>query len=249
MNAVIVGYGRMGKLLEQELNERKGIEICEIIDKENWTDGSLKEADVAIVFVSPEAGYKVVKRILKAGVDAIVGTTKFYLNRDGSENEKMLQEFEDLAEKNSCRIIISPNFAIGMNAFWEIMGLAAGILAGIEYDVAVEERHHNKKADISGTAKKIGEILLDYFPEKSSLNFGDCERKIREDEITITSTRVGHTPGRHTVIFDSPVDTIEMTHTVRDPRIFVDGAIKAAFWLQPQAPGLYRISNMFSHIV
>jgi 4-hydroxy-tetrahydrodipicolinate reductase len=84
---------------------------------------------------------------------------------------------------------------------------------------------------------------LEAYPDRETLNFGDCERTIEDDEITVVSTRVGHEPGTHTVLFDSPVDGLEFTHRVRDPKIFARGAIESAHWVRDQESGLYSIRD------
>jgi len=244
LNFAIVGYGRMGKLVEQVLRERDE-NIQRIIDpayKEfNWSKESLRGADSAICFTSPNAGYDVTKRILRAGIDAVVATTKFYLNDDGSINQEMLDEFGELAKENGSRMMYASNFSVGMNAFWKQLKPMAEMMAKLGYDVAVEERHHSRKADVAGTAKTIGNILLDTYRDKDTMNFGDCERKRGDREITVVSTRAGYIPGTHTVIFDSPVDSLEFTHRVRDPKIFAKGAVDSAYWLRGKESGVYNI--------
>jgi len=241
----IVGYGRIGKLAEKVLIER-GENIVSVIDPvvaDLWDVNSLKGIDTAICFTSPDAGYETTKRILSEGVDAVVGTTKFYLNENGSLNEEMFQEFEKIAKQNKSRMLYAENFSVGMNAFWAILNPLAEMMANLGYDVAVEERHHKVKADVAGTAKKIGGNLLETYPDKTRLNFRDLERKREDREITIASTRVGYVPGTHTIIFDSPTDSIELIHRVRDPTIFAQGAIDSAYWLRDQEPGFYNIED------
>ena len=242
----VVGYGRMGKIVEQVLregNEHISSIIDPAVEELDWKDDSLKETDTAICFTSPDAGYEATRRVLGEGVDVVVATTKFYLNPDGSENEEMLQEFDELARGNGCRMLYASNFSVGMNAFWKMLKPMADMMAKLDYDVAVEERHHKGKADVAGTAKTIGGILLGAYPDKDELNFGDCERKRKDGEITVVSTRAGYIPGTHTVIFDSPVDSLEFTHRVRDPKIFAKGAIDSAYWVRDQESGLYRITD------
>ncbi|HDL75103.1 MAG TPA: hypothetical protein ENH06_01865 [bacterium] len=251
MEFAIVGNGRMGKMVKQEL-EKLELEkldpehICiEIIDKDDWKESSLKRVDTAIVFVSIEVGYEVVKRILKKGVDAIVGTTSFYLNPDKSENKGMLQELELLAKDNNCRLVISPNFAPGVNAFWEIVRFSARILSKMNYDSAIEERHHKRKADISGTAKEIGKILLEEYKYKTCLDLGSSEGKREDNAITIRATRAGNITGEHTTLFASELDTIEIIHRASSPAIFAQGAIRSAILVRRKKPGFYRMKDLY----
>ena len=238
----IIGHGKMGQLVERVLHE-KGESISVIIDPNTgkpWENNSLDEVDVAICFTSPDAGYETTKRVLEKGKDAVVATTKFYLNEDGSLNVGMLREFNNLARENNNRMIYASNFSVGMNAFWKHLGPLARTMAELGYDVALEERHHNRKADVSGSVKTAGMIVMEAYPGRK-LSFGAGERKRGDDEITVTSTRVGYIPGTHIVVFDSPVDTIEFTHTVRDPKIFAQGAVDSAYWLRGREPGVYNM--------
>jgi len=251
----ILGYGRMGHVTEQALRERGEI-IANIIDHKKYDEWPmtmlLREeaeegpADCVICFVSPESGYQATKRVLMEGVDIVVGTTKFYLNADNSPNQEMLQEFDSLAKDHECRMMYASNFSMGVQVFWKLAGIAAGLLTPLGYDKAIEERHHNRKVDVSGTAKTAGNILLETSEDKTTLNLGDARRKRAPEEIMIASTRVGHIPGTHTVIFDCPTDTLEIIHRVRDPKIFAAGAIGSGYWLQEQPPGLYEIRDRFS---
>lgn len=248
-NVKIVGDGRMGKMVAKVIDQRNELKLgkakYDIIKKEGCQISFPSKWDVAIVFVPSCAGYEVTKGLLDDGVRSIVvGTTGFYLNPDGSENEKMLQEFEKLAIKNNCRLLLSPNFAIGVNIFYEVVKVAAKMLS--KYDSAVIETHHIGKADRpSGTALKLAKILMEASGgRKNSLNFGHGKRK--DNEIGLSSVRVGGVPGEHNIRFCSPngVDEIELIHRVKDPRIFAEGAINAALWIEFQGPGSYTMKDM-----
>jgi len=227
LNFAIVGYGKMGHLVERALLER-GERIANIIDPNEakvWADKSLDDVDSAICFTSPEAGYGTTKKILEGGVDAVVATTKFYLNEDGTKNAEMLEEFGEIAKANRSRMIYASNFSVGMNAFWKHLGPLAKTMATLGYDVGIDERHHNRKADVSGSAKTIGRIIIGSAYEGRKMNFGDLERKREDNEISVSSTRVGN------------------IHRVRDPAVFAKGAIDSAYWLREQEPGVYNIGN------
>ena len=140
----IMGYGRMGKLVEQALSERGEVrpEIIRSDERDLKDPRVLRNVVSVICFTSPESGYKTTKRVLSNGADAIVGTTKFYLNEDGSINQEMLEEFLAIAIENRCRMIYSPNFSMGVNAFFKHLDLLAQTLSKLGYDPAIEERHH-----------------------------------------------------------------------------------------------------------
>ncbi len=138
---------------------------------------------------------------------------------------------DEIAKSKNARFLYASNFSEGMDAYWEILKPMAQLLSKLGYDVAVEERHHNKKRDISGTAKTIGNILLENFSGKEKLVLETLDREPMSNEIMLSVTRCGHIPGEHAVIFDSPSDTIEFKHIVRDRKIFAIGAVNCAYRL------------------
>lgn len=258
-NYLIVGYGRMGKLVWKVLEER-GEHLWGIIEPDKEKLGpdlpaavaseikcikadDRSDVDSAICFTSPDAGYETTRHLLECGIDTIVGTTKWYLNEDKSVNQEMMAELDALAREKECRFVYASNFSIGMNAFWQNLKQIAPVMAKTGYDPAVVEEHHTRKADISGTAMTIGNILLDAYPDKSRLKVGNFDQKIEPDEISIAVVRAGDTPGTHKVIFDSGVDRIELVHAVRDRMIFAKGAVDTAHWAGEQPPGGYSITD------
>ncbi|HMB65848.1 MAG TPA: dihydrodipicolinate reductase C-terminal domain-containing protein [Patescibacteria group bacterium] len=245
MKFAVVGYGRMGKKVELVLRQREEV-VWSIIDPDQgypFVPDHLDGADAAICFTTPESGYEVTRSVLERGVDAVVATTKFYLLEDNTLNDPMLKELEELAFQNDCRMVYAPNFAIGMIKFQKIIELVTGYLDGL-YDPAIMEWHHIKKQDVSGTAKKLAQIIIDRSFDKKSINVGETERQRRPEEITIGSARAGRIPGTHQVIFDSLVDSIELVHRVRDPNIFAHGAVDAAYLLQDYHSGLYSLNDI-----
>ncbi len=174
----IVGYGRMGHIVEEELNNKY---ISEIIDPnyKDWKRGSLKNTDTAIVFVSPEAGYKVTKKILEEGVNAVVGTTKFYQNPDGTLNQGMLDELGKKAKENDVKFVYAPNFSPGVNEYVAELRKEAPFYSKYGYDPVVIETHHTGKIkDVSGTAVGlIGPALLEAYSYKEGLDF-DIDKAI-----------------------------------------------------------------------
>ena len=263
MSFLILGYGRMGKLVHKVLNEKeervwgiaetdsskvppgvtspggmhsKGTRLVGVGD-------ILIDVKTAICFTSPEAGYETTKTLLKKGIDTIVGTTKWYLNSDKTVNTEMIAELDDIAKGEKCRFVYASNFSVGMQAFWQNLKQLAPVLAAQGYDVAIVEEHHTRKADISGTAMTIGQILIDAYPGKTKLKVGDFDSKIEDDEISVGIVRAGDIPGTHRVIFESPVDRIVLEHVVRDRMIFARGAVDTAYWAKQQEPGAYSITD------
>jgi 4-hydroxy-tetrahydrodipicolinate reductase len=118
-----------------------------------------------------------------------------------------------------------------------------------EYDFAVHEEHHNKKADApSGTALEIGNILLEHVESKKELVRGNPEGKITGDQLQISSARIGDIFGNHEVVIDGASDTIRLSHSVKSRRIFAEGAVIAAEWMQGRK-GLYTIHDLIDSIL
>jgi 4-hydroxy-tetrahydrodipicolinate reductase len=202
----VVGYGKMGHLVKKVLDER-GERIINVIDPNvrergvideivDW--GGYSSPDVAICFTSPEAGYDVTKRALSLGVDAVVGTTKWYEKKDGTRNKEMLVGLEQLALNKDCRLLIAPNFDLTMIRMSEGLKRDSPFFAQLGYKPVILEAHHERKiADVSGTAKNLlGAPLLEAYPDKNGLWF-DIERAIWPTKLGDTYT------GR---LFYAPVD-------------------------------------------
>jgi len=237
----ICGHGRMGKLVEKVLKGR-GVKRIEIIDPPlgmPWP-ASLS-SDMYICFTTPDAGYETTKKILKSGKNAVVGTTKFYVKADGSEDMKMLREFEELAEIYGGRMAYSVNFSAGTLGIAENLKSFATTMKRLGFGTGILDLHHIRKQDWSGTGKMLGNIVLEvYSPEKTELNLGDANRKLEGQEISMAGLRVGDEPGTHYIVFSSPDDSVEIVHRVRNPETFVRGALDNADWLITQPFGVYR---------
>lgn len=247
MNIAIIGYGKMGKEIEKIAKE-KGINIVSIIDPQGdestfkeITKKSLDGADVAIDFTHPDSAIKNIKKVSDLGVNMVVGTTGWYDKMD---------EVKNIAEKSGIGLIWASNFSIGVNVFFKIIENASKIINNIkEYDILCHEYHHRNKADSpSGTAKSIGEILLENIERKKKLIYDKLDRKISPEEIQFSSTRGGAIPGTHVVSFDSDADTIELKHTARNRSGFALGAVMAAEWIKGKK-GFFAIQDMMKDVI
>jgi 4-hydroxy-tetrahydrodipicolinate reductase len=208
----IIGMGKMGRVVEQLAAER-GFEIATRIDPAGGdakapTAASLKGADVAIEFTTPDSAPANARACIDAGCPVVIGTTGWYAQRDA---------VEAYARDRKCAVLIASNFSIGVNAFFEIAKSAAQRLkAAPGFDAHITETHHAAKKDApSGTASTL-------------------ERAVREAwgrEIPITSIRTGSVPGTHELVFDAPFEQIRIEHVARDRRVFADGALLAAKWI------------------
>ncbi len=222
----IIGYGRMGKIVEKVAIERGHI-VSVIVDPEEkrsfdeLRSSDLKDADVYLDFSVPTAVVENIKRISELGKDMVVGTTGWY---------EKLGEVEKIVSKNGTTLIHSQNFSIGMNIFFNIVRFTSQLINCFpQYDIAGFEIHHNGKKDMpSGSAKKISEIIIENVDRKDRAVFHTGNRKINPQELHFSSIRCGNFTGEHVVLLDSPSDTIKLTHSAKNRSGFAIGAIVAA---------------------
>jgi 4-hydroxy-tetrahydrodipicolinate reductase len=207
MRVLIVGYGKMGQLVEQ-LAVGQGMEIASRIDV-GTGDWSVP-ADVAIDFSTAAALEENFPRYVDKKLPAVIGTTGW---------ADLMPAFRQRAEQAGLGVVASANFSIGINLLEMMVAEAARLMRQHpQYGAWIHEAHHATKRDApSGTA-----LLL-----RDAMDAAGYDRPI-----DVSSTRAGTIPGIHTVGFDGPSDTIELTHTARDRRGFASGALLAAQWVQ-----------------
>lgn len=230
MNLALIGYGRMGKEVESVARER-GATILKIFTEENNSGGlaltaeALRDVDVCIDFSTPTAVWENIKAVAACRKNLVVGTTGWY---------DRLNDVRKLVKEKNIGFLYSANFSLGVNLFYQIVTDAARLFEKYsEYDVAITEVHHNKKADSpSGTALSLGSLLLQQYRRKKELLTETSHNAIMPTQLHVTSTRVGHVTGKHSVIFDSECDSIELVHTAKNRRGFALGAVVAAEWLK-----------------
>jgi 4-hydroxy-tetrahydrodipicolinate reductase len=243
MNIVIIGYGKMGRMLEQEaLNRghgiaavidpyalksetRSGVPVLEgIPDKGGENSEGLEKAQAALEFTRPDKTVENIKALAQWKLPVVTGTTGWY---------DRLDEVTNIITASRSSLLWSSNFSLGVNLFYRIASYAAGIMDPFpEYDVGGLEIHHNKKADSpSGTAKTLAERVLARMTRKTRVVWDTLERAPGPGELHFPSLRIGSVPGNHSLFFDSPADTIKITHTARNREGFARGAIQAAEWL------------------
>ncbi|MDR0706855.1 MAG: 4-hydroxy-tetrahydrodipicolinate reductase [Treponema sp.] len=241
MKLALVGYGKMGRRIE-EIAAARGHEILAVINphaKEKTSRlgaeiaasfeaadvaNSLGEADGAIEFTQPDAVVYNIQELSRRRIPAVIGTTNWY-NR--------LDEVRRIIEGDGSRLLYAPNFSLGVNIFYRIVSYAAQLMDSFpEYDVGGYEIHHNeKKESPSGTAKILVEKIITAMKRKKTPVWDALDRPPLPEELHFSSLRAGAEPGAHTVRFDSPADTIEITHTARSRDGFALGAVRCAEWL------------------
>ncbi|MHC1605110.1 MAG: 4-hydroxy-tetrahydrodipicolinate reductase [Candidatus Methanofastidiosia archaeon] len=246
MKITIVGYGRMGREVFKVAEER-GHE-CTTIDT-NKSDAdynsiskeSVGRSDVCIDFTHPDSAISNIEHMAALKKNIVVGTTGWY---------DRLSYVKELAEKSNIGFLWAPNFSIGVNLYFRMVEHASFLFSNMEeYDVMGYEIHHSGKADSpSGTAIKLSQILLENMKGKNRANFNKLDRKPEEDEIHFASVRGGSNPGLHTVIFDSPFDTVEISHQNRNRRGLAIGAVLAAEFVCGRK-GFFEIEDLIKNII
>lgn len=217
MKIALLGYGKMGKVIERIALER-GHEIVLRKDQNNTFEGLLN-ADVAIDFSVPHSAVTNITECLNNGIPVISGTTGWL-----SDYPKMVQ----LCEEKSGSFIYGSNFSLGVNIFFELNEYLAKMMANLkQYNVSMEEIHHTQKLDApSGTAITLAEGVIKHTDYAN----WTLETPI-SNEIHINAKRIENVPGTHSIFYDSDVDQIEIKHTAHSREGFALGAIVAAEWL------------------
>jgi 4-hydroxy-tetrahydrodipicolinate reductase len=212
MRLLIIGYGRMGRLIES-LSPAYGFDVAGILDIDNNADGrgltSPPAADVAVEFSTAEATVRNLPLLARHGINIVVGTTGWNAHEP---------ELRRIVAETHVGVVAASNFSLGANLFQSIVEYAAKEFGRhADYGAWIHEAHHATKVDApSGTA-----LLL-----RDAMTKAGYDRAV-----DMSSTRAGTIPGTHTVGFDGASDTIELTHTARDRRGFATGALVAAKWL------------------
>jgi 4-hydroxy-tetrahydrodipicolinate reductase len=214
VSLAIVGYGKMGRLIEQ-LAPEYGFDVCARFDSKNNPDGdgltreTLGGAGVAIEFSTPSAAAKNIQQLAAAGVHAAVGTTGWL---------EHLPAARKAVTERGTGLVWAPNFSVGVNLFLQAAAYTASLLAQQpEYEAWGWEIHHSAKKDApSGTLRKLAE----------EMHASGYKR-----EISLSANRAGAHPGTHEIGFDSLADSITLRHTARSREGFARGALRAARWV------------------
>ena len=234
MKIALLGYGRMGKTIE-EIAINRGHEIVARIN-ENIEDHDLNDIDIAIDFSIPKAAFNNITTCFKNRIPVVSGTTGWL--------EEYHRAIEICKEENSAFIYAS-NFSIGVNVFFELNQKLAGMMQGLkDYSVEIEEIHHTKKLDApSGTAITLAEQIL----EKDSALSGWKLDEVESGNIPVFAKRIDDVPGTHTVKYDSEIDTIEIKHTAKSRQGFALGAVVAAEYLQDKK-GIFSMKDVMADL-
>jgi 4-hydroxy-tetrahydrodipicolinate reductase len=230
LGLAIVGYGKMGRLIE-ELAPEYGFELRAKFDSKNnrggdgLTQETLRGADVAVEFSTPQAAAQNIQRLAAAGVNAAVGTTGWL---------EHLPAARQAVTRSGTGLVWAPNFSVGVNLFLQAVAYTATLFAQQQqYDAWGWEIHHAAKKDApSGTLRKLAE----------EMRAGGYTRAI-----DLSSNRAGAHPGTHEIGFDSLADTITLRHTARGREGFARGALQAARWVAGKK-GLFEFREILGEL-
>jgi 4-hydroxy-tetrahydrodipicolinate reductase len=239
MNILLLGYGKMGKII-CEIAESRGHTIVGKINIDNKEDLNLLDPtniDVAIEFSQPEAAYENISWSINHNVPIVVGTTGWLDKK--SEIEKLT------IDKNGSFFYAS-NFSIGVNIFFKVNEFLSKLMnEANDYQVSIEEIHHTAKKDApSGTAITLAEGIIKNLNSKNSWNLKG-EQDPSDNSVEITSKRIDPAPGTHIIKYESAIDDIEISHTAHSRQGFALGAVLVAEWI-PSKKGVLSMDDFLS---
>jgi len=235
MKIALIGYGKMGKTIEQvalkrghTVNLKIDIDTIDSFTKENLT-----QCDVAIEFTGPHSAKENILKCLDAGIPVVSGSTGWLEN---------IAEVEGLCKEKNGSFLYASNFSVGVNIFFEVNKKLAQLMKGQnDYDVSLQEIHHTQKKDApSGTAITLAEQVLHEISRKTNwVN----ETSTNAEDLVIISKREDPAPGTHSVKYSSAIDDIEIIHTAHSRQGFALGAVLAAEFLHGRK-GIYNMKDV-----
>ena len=233
MKIALIGYGKMGRMIEKIALDR-GHEIVCKIDVDNQSDFGSAEfasADVAIEFTTPKTAVGNIERSFAAGVPVVCGTTGWL---------EQMDHIKDLCEQTKGALFYASNYSLGVNIFMAVNRYLAKIMNGFkQYDPTINEVHHIHKLDHpSGTAITLAEGIMSQLERKNAWT-----EEVDAEGLLITHQREGEVPGIHTITWDSAEDTISMRHEAKGREGLALGAVAAAEWLAGRQ-GFYTMADM-----
>lgn len=238
MKIALIGYGKMGKEIEQiALSRNHSIVLkIDVNNEKMFTVEKLTEADVAIEFSTPESAIKNIYKCFDANIPVVVGTTG-WLNKLDEVKQKCI-------EKNQT-LFYASNYSIGVNLFFKLNEYLARLMKPYRsYDVTMEEIHHIHKLDApSGTAISLANQVMEPLGNKKKwVNSAANDR----NELSIISKRIDEVPGTHTVTYDSDIDQISITHLAHNRKGFALGAVIAAEWSMGKK-GIFGMQDLMNN--
>lgn len=248
MNVGLIGYGRMGREIEAVALTR-GHKIAAVVDPSVRRRGTLRAlpgkglrgVDVAFEFTTPRTAPDNVIRLIDAGIPVVCGTTGW----DGGS-----PALRAALKRSSAGAVVAPNFSLGMNLFYRVVGEAARVFGATRlYDPFVFESHHRGKADApSGTALRLARVVAEADPRGGGVHSGTPEGPVPPGAVHVASIRAGHETGLHTVGFDGAHDVVSLTHRARGRSGFALGAVLAGEWVEGRR-GLHGFDEVLDDLL
>lgn len=232
MKIALLGYGKMGQVIERIAKER-GHEIV-LKKSRNASFEGLEKADVAIDFSIPNAAVDNISTCFENGIPVISGTTGWL-----EHYPKMVQ----LCEEKKGAFIYASNFSLGVNIFFELNEYLAKMMSQFtQYETSIQEIHHTQKLDApSGTAITLAESIIN----NSDYSSWALDEAKNSDELVINAERIPNVPGTHIITYQSAVDTIEIKHEAHSREGFALGAVVAAEWIFGKK-GVYTMKDVLN---
>jgi len=235
MKIALLGYGKMGKAIEQIALERNH-EIVLKVTSENaqtFDEKLLASADVAIEFTRPESVMHNINKCFTLNVPIVVGTTGW---------QHLLKDVKDLCQEKNQTLLYASNFSIGVNIFFELNKKLAELMnPHPQYNITMEEIHHTQKLDSpSGTAISLANDAISILERKSSWIEGTNGTA---EQLQIKAVRTDNVPGTHIINYNSEIDSIEIKHTAHNRKGFAMGSVIAAEWLKGKK-GMFTMQDV-----
>lgn len=237
MNIAIIGYGKMGKMIEQIALQRNHHIVLKLTSKDKWDYHTLltHQADVAIEFTNPDTVVKNIYTCFKAQIPVVVGTTGWYQH---------LEEVKNYCIQNKHTLLYASNFSIGVNLLFKINDYVASLMKNYDqYEVNIVEVHHHQKKDApSGTAISLAQQILSHHPKK---NKWTLHKQIADaqNHLFISARRISDEKGYHSVIYQSDIDTIQLVHHAYSRKGFAIGAVLAAEFVKNKT-GVFEMKDV-----
>ncbi len=236
MNIALIGYGKMGKAIE-EIAISRGHSVVVKFNSQNPLESSqLRTTDVAIEFSQPDLALKHIKLCADGQIPIVVGTTAW---------EEHLAEIINHIDKREASLIYSSNFSIGVNLFFELNKYLARLMNDkTDYVASVKEIHHAQKIDApSGTAVTLAKDLISNHPTYLSWKLTGQSQNMEKSDLPISAIREENVPGTHLISYTSEIDTLTIEHKAHNRKGFALGAIIAAEFIHKKQ-GVYTMSDI-----
>ena len=236
MNIALIGYGKMGKAIEEIAISRGHIVVVKFNSQNPFESSQLRTTEVAIEFSQPDLALKHIKLCADGQIPIVVGTTAW---------EEHLPEIINHIEKREASLIYSSNFSIGVNLFFEMNKHLARLMNDkTDYVASITEIHHTHKIDApSGTAVTLAKDLISNHPTYSSWKLTGQSENMEKSDLPISAIREENVPGTHLISYTSEIDTLTIEHQAHNRKGFALGAVIAAEFIHKKQ-GVYTMSDI-----